>query len=433
MKTCTAWGMYPQIECQHLKFLKEETLEYILDTHKELIPRGNGRSYGDSALSDNIIDVRQRDYFIDFDEETGLLHVQAGVLLSEILEHFVPRGWFLKVTPGTKFITVGGAIASDVHGKNHHVAGCFSECAEEFKIMLADGEVVTCTKKYTPELWKATCGGQGLTGVILEAKLYLKPINSQYIDQTTIKTTNLKETFEAFEEYNYMPYSVAWIDCLAKGDEKGRCLLMVGDFRNDGKLDYKLKQQRTIPFNFPRVTLNNWSVRAFNWLYYGKVKEKVFRQRVDIEAFFYPLDAIGHWNRIYGKNGFTQYQFILPKETSYKGLEEILTAISNSGKGSFLAVLKLYGKANDNWLSFPMAGYSLALDFKIEKGLFKLLNRLDEIVLKHKGRIYLTKDVRVSKETFEQGYPDIKKFRQYRKENNMNEKFQSLQSKRVGI
>ena len=433
MNTCTAWGMYPQIECQHFKFLKEETLEYILDTHKDLIPRGNGRSYGDSALSDNIIDVRQKDYFIDFDEETGLLHVQAGVLLSEILEHFVPRGWFLKVTPGTKFITVGGAIASDVHGKNHHVAGCFSECVEEFKIMLADGEVVTCTKEYTPELWKATCGGQGLTGVILEAKLYLKPINSQYIDQTTIKTTNLKETFEAFEEYSYMPYSVAWIDCLAKGDKKGRSLLMVGDFRNDGKLDYKLKQQKTIPFNFPRVTLNNWSVRAFNWLYYGKVKEKISRQRVDIETFFYPLDAIGHWNRIYGKNGFTQYQFILPKDTSYKGLEEILTAISNSGKGSFLAVLKLYGKANDNWLSFPMEGYSLALDFKIEKGLFKLLNRLDEIVLKHKGRIYLTKDVRVSKETFEQGYPDIEKFRQYRKDNKMDKKFQSLQSKRVGI
>lgn len=433
MKTCTAWGMYPQIECQRLKFIEEETLGYILDMHKNLIPRGNGRSYGDSALSHNIIDVRQKDYFIDFDEETGLLHVQAGVLLSEILEYFVPRGWFLKITPGTKFITVGGAIASDVHGKNHHVAGCFSECVEEFKIMLADGEIVTSTKEYTPELWKATCGGQGLTGVILEAKLYLKPVNSRYIDQTTIKTTNLKETFEAFEEYSYMPYSVAWIDCLAKGDKKGRCLLMVGDFRDDGKLDYKPRQQKTIPFNFPRVILNNWSVRTFNWLYYGKVKEKISRQIVDIETFFYPLDAIGHWNRIYGKNGFTQYQFILPKETSYKGLEEILTAISNSGKGSFLAVLKLYGKANDNWLSFPMEGYSLALDFKIEKGLFKLLNRLDEIVLKHKGRIYLTKDVRVSKKTFEQGYPHIEKFRQYRKDHKMDEKFQSLQSKRVVI
>ena len=328
---------------------------------------------------------------------------------------------------------MGGAIASDIHGKNHHVEGCFSECVQEFNIMLADGEVVTCTKETTPELFKATCGGMGLTGVILDAKIYLKKINSQYIDQTTIKTKNLKETFEAFEEYSDKPYSVAWIDCLAKGNAIGKCLLMVGDFRDDGKLDYKKKNQLSIPFNFPSFALNNWSVRAFNWLYYGKAKNGVSKQKVDIDTFFYPLDAIGHWNRIYGKNGFTQYQFILPKETSYQGLEEILTAISNSGKGSFLAVLKLYGKANDNWLSFPIEGYSLALDFKIEKGLFELLDKLDEIVVKYKGRIYLTKDVRVSKETFEKGYPQIDTFRKFRKENNMDTKFQSLQSKRVGI
>ncbi len=431
--TCTAWGRYPKIKCDRFKFYKGTNLKKILSSHNNLIPYGNGRSYGDSALSENIIDVKQKDYFINFEEESGLLHVQTGVLLSEILEHFVPKGWFLKVTPGTKHITVGGAIASDVHGKNHHVEGCFSECIQEFKIMFSDGKVVTCSKEATPELFKATCGGMGLTGVILDAKMYLKKINSQYIDQTTIKTTNLKETFNAFEEYSDKPYSVAWIDCLAKGDEIGKCLLMVGDFRDDGKLDYKVKKQKSIPFNFPSFALNNWSVRVFNWLYYGKVKERVSKQRVDIDTFFYPLDAIGHWNRIYGKNGFTQYQFILPKETSYEGLEEILTAISKSGKGSFLAVLKLYGKANNNWLSFPIEGYSLALDFKIEKGLFGLLDKLDEIVVKYEGRIYLAKDVRVSRETFEKGYPQIDTFRQYRKENKLDSKFQSLQSKRIGI
>ena len=428
-----SWGMYPRIKNTVFKYDKEETLKQVISEYDDLIPYGNGRSYGDSALSTNIINVRPKDYFIDFDEESGLLHVQAGVLLSEILESYVPRGWFLKVTPGTKLITVGGAIASDIHGKNHHVEGCFSECVEEFKIMLADGEVVTCSKEATPELFKATCGGMGLTGVILDAKIYLKKINSQYIDQTTIKTKNLKETFEAFEEYKNKPYSVAWIDCLAKGDTIGKCLLMVGDFRDDGKLDYKKKSQLSIPFNFPSFALNNLSVRAFNWLYYGKAKDGVSKQRVDIDTFFYPLDSIGHWNRIYGKKGFTQYQFILPKETSYEGLEEILTAISKSGKGSFLAVLKLYGKANNNWLSFPIEGYSLALDFKIEKGLFELLDKLDEIVIKYEGRIYLTKDVRVSKETFEKGYPQIETFKQYRKENKMDTKFQSLQSKRVGI
>jgi decaprenylphospho-beta-D-ribofuranose 2-oxidase len=428
-----SWGMYPKIKSTIFKFDKKKTLRKIINEHDELIPYGNGRSYGDSALSSNIINTRPKDHFIDFNEATGLLHVQTGVLLSEILESFVPRGWFLKVTPGTKLITVGGAIASDVHGKNHHIEGCFSECIKEFKIMLADGEVATCSKEVTPELFKATCGGQGLTGIILDAKIYLKKINSQYIDETTIKTKNLKETFEAFEEYQDKPYSVAWIDCLAKGDKIGKCLLMVGDFIDDGRLDYKVKKQKSIPFNFPLFTLNNWSMRVFNWLYYGKVKQRVSKKIVDIDTFFYPLDAIGRWNRIYGKNGFTQYQFILPKESSYEGLEEILTTISKSGKGSFLAVLKLYGKANGNYLSFPMEGYSLALDFKIEKSLFKLLDELDKIIVKYKGRIYLAKDVRVSKKVFEKGYPQIEIFRQYRKENKMKGKFESLQSKRVGI
>ncbi|SMP87771.1 FAD/FMN-containing dehydrogenase [Epsilonproteobacteria bacterium SCGC AD-308-E02] len=428
-----SWGMYPKVKNKVFKFDKEERLQNVITEHNELIAYGNGRSYGDSALSSNIIHMKPHDYFINFDNDRGLLHVQAGVLLSEILESFVHRGWFLKITPGTKLITVGGAIASDVHGKNHHVEGCFSECVEEFTIMLANSEIVTCRKEINPELFKATCGGMGLTGVILEAKIYLKKINSKYIDQTTIKTTNLKETFEAFEEYKELPYSVAWIDCLAKDDEIGKSLLMVGDFRNDGKLDYKTKRKLSIPFNFPSFALNNWSVRTFNWLYYGKVKHRVSKQKVDIDTFFYPLDAIGHWNRIYGKNGFTQYQFILPKETSYQGLEEILKTISDSGKGSFLAVLKLYGKSNENYLSFPIEGYSLALDFKIEKGLFKLLEILDEIVVKYNGRIYLTKDVRVSKETFEKGYPQIETFRQFRKDNQMDKKFHSLQSKRIGI
>ena len=208
---------------------------------------------------------------------------------------------------------------------------------------------------------------------------------------------------------------------------------MTGDFRNDGKLDYTPKPHMSLPFAFPSFALNNLSVRAFNHFYYNKVKEKVSKQQIDIDTFFYPLDAIGHWNLIYGKNGFTQYQFILPRETSYKGLKKILNVIATSGKGSFLAVLKLYGKANGNWLSFPMEGYSLALDFKIEKGLFNLLNKLDKIVTTYGGRMYLSKDVRVGKAIFEQGYPEIEKFRDFRKDNNMDRKFMSLQSQRVEI
>jgi len=428
-----SWGLYPKIKSKVFKFDSNEQLKDIIEKNNEVIPYGNGRSYGDSALSKNIIYTRNKDYFLDFDEKNGILYVESGILLSEILEFFIPKGWFLKVTPGTKQITIGGAIASDIHGKNHHIEGCFSECVKEFTIMLPNKEIVKCTKEGTPELWKATCGGQGLTGVILDAKIELKKIKSKNIEQTTIKTKNLKETFEAFEKYSNMPYSVAWIDCLAKEENIGRSLLMVGDFSDDGDLNYKLKKTKTIPFNFPTFALNKLSVKAFNWLYYNKVKNKISNQKVDIDTFFYPLDAINHWNRIYGKNGFTQYQFILPKNNSYKGLKEILKTIANSGKGSFLAVLKLYGKANDNWLSFPLEGYSLALDFKIEKGVFELLDILDTIVLKYGGRIYLTKDVRVSKKVFEKGYPNIEKFREFRKKNNMYEKFQSLQSKRVDI
>ena len=426
-----SWGMYPQIKSKIFTFKTKDNLKDILKENSTLIPFGNGRSYGDSALAENIIYSKPYSYFLDFDEEKGILHCQSGVLLSEIIEAFVPRGWFLKVTPGTKLITIGGAIASDVHGKNHHVEGCFSSCVEEFTLMLPNGELKNVKKD--DELFLATCGGMGLTGVILDAKISLKKINSKYINQTTIKTKNLKETFEAFEKYSHMPYSVAWIDCLASGEDIGKCLLMVGDFADDGKLDFKEKNKINIPFNFPSFALNSLSVKAFNWLYYKKAPDGESKQKVDIDTFFYPLDAINNWNRIYGKGGFTQYQFILPKEKSYDGLKEILEKISKSGKGSFLAVLKLYGEENENYLSFPMKGYSLALDFKIEKGIFELLNSLDEIVLKYGGRIYLTKDVRVSKEIFEKGYPNIEKFRNLRKEYGMDKKFQSLQSKRVGI
>ncbi|QOY53435.1 FAD-binding oxidoreductase [Candidatus Sulfurimonas baltica] len=423
--------MYPKIKNQKFSLRDTTTLCNYIKESKEFIPFGNGRSYGDSAINENILYVKPYNNFLHFDESAGVLTCQAGVLLSEILDSFVPRGWFLKVTPGTKLITVGGAIASDVHGKNHHIEGCFSECVEEFTIMLEDGTIKSVKKG--DELFLATCGGMGLTGVILEAKISLKKINSKFINQTTIKTKNLKETFEAFESNKNLPYSVAWIDCLAQGENIGKCLLMVGDFADDGNLEYKSKKKLSIPFNFPSFALNTLSVKAFNWLYYAKAPDGVSKQKVDIDTFFYPLDAIGNWNRIYGKNGFTQYQFILPKESSFEGLSEILREISTSGKGSFLAVLKLYGKANENYLSFPIEGYSLALDFKIEDGLFELLNKLDEIVVKYSGKIYLTKDVRVSKETFEQGYPQIDKFREFRKENNMDSKFNSLQSKRVEI
>ena len=430
MKKPFSWGNYPKVESYYNDFditnktglSKEGTIAY-----------GNGRSYGDSCISENIIGFKKWNHFLSFNKNIGVLKIQSGVLLSEIIEIIVPHGWFLKVNPGTKLITVGGAIASDIHGKNHHVEGCFSECLNWFNLLLPSGDVIKCSKEENTDFFYSTCGGMGLTGFIIEVEIQLKSINSIYINQKVTKTNTLEETFEVFESIKNELYSVAWIDCLSKGNKIGRSLIISGDFDNDGYLNYNPKKRLNIPFNFPSFLLNTLTVKIFNFLYYNKVFKKISFQKVELDSFFFPLDSIRNWNRIYGKKGFTQYQFILPKQESFEGLKSILNEISNSGKGSFLAVLKLYGKENKNYLSFPLEGYSLALDFKIEEGLFELLDRLDQIVLKHKGRIYLSKDVRVSKDVFEKGYPQINKFREIRKKYKLNEVLSSLQSIRVGI
>ncbi len=429
----SGWGRYPVVPAKPLVFHDTDSLARELEEAGTLIPFGNGRSYGDSALAERYVSLRPKDRIIDFDESTGLLDCEAGILLSEIIETFLPRGWFLKITPGTKLVTVGGAIAGDVHGKNHHQEGCFGNTVESLTLMMADGQIMKCSRTENRELFLATCGGMGLTGIILQASFYLKKVFSQTIEQTTIKNKDLEDTFKAFETYSSSPYSVAWIDCLAQKNCLGRSLLMTGDFIRNGNLNYKSKKRISIPFDFPVFTLNTKSVRTFNDLYYFRIRDSVSTQKVSVDSFFYPLDAIDQWNRIYGRKGFLQYQFVLPKAESYPGLKKTLATIAESGMASFLAVLKLHGPCNDNYLSFPLEGYSLALDFKMQPGLLDLLNRLDEIVLKHQGRIYLAKDARVSRETFEQGYPHIDKFRALRSALGLDKKFRSLQSQRLGI
>ncbi|QKI89755.1 FAD-binding oxidoreductase [Thiomicrorhabdus xiamenensis] len=432
-KNLSGWGRFPRSKSKACSVQSAQEIAGFLDDEGDVIAYGNGRSYGDSAIADKQIVTRKLNHFLQFDKESGILRVQSGVLLSEILQVVVPHGWFLAVTPGTKLITVGGAIASDVHGKNHHHFGSFSQSVLDLKLMLPNGEIIDCSENENSDWFHATCGGQGLTGVILEARLQLKTIESQNIEQTTIKSANLEETFAAFEDYQASPYSVAWIDCLAKGKNLGRSLLMVGDFAADGDLDYRSPRGPAIPFNFPKFALNRLTLSAFNWLYYHKVRKKISQQMVSIDQFFYPLDALSNWNRIYGKDGFVQYQFILPKEHSYQGLQEILQIIAASGKGSFLAVLKLYGKHNANWLSFPMEGYSLALDFKVEPSLWGLMERLDEVVVKCGGRFYLAKDARVPKAVFEQGYPQIEQFRTFRRQHGLDKTLNSRQSVRLGL
>jgi decaprenylphospho-beta-D-ribofuranose 2-oxidase len=430
MNKSYSWGNYPKSDSKYYEF---EIDDHSSIFKKNTIPYGNGRSYGDSCVSENIVGIKKHNHFLSFNKNSGLLKVQSGVLLSEILEVIIQHGWFLKVVPGTKFITIGGAIASDIHGKNHHLEGCFSACVNWFSLLLPSGVKIKCSRGENQELFHSTCGGMGLTGYITEVEIQLKKINSVSINQKTIKTKNLKETFDVFESINQDCYSVAWIDSLSRGDALGRSLIISGDFDNDDDLHYSPKKRINIPFYFPSFVLNQISVRMFNWFYYHKVFKKITYKNIRFDRFFFPLDSIRNWNRMYGKNGFTQYQFVLPKKESYEGLKEILSEIASSGKGSFLAVLKLYGKENKNYLSFPLEGYSLALDFKIEKGVFELLNTLDNIVMKYNGRIYLSKDVRVTKKVFEKGYPRIEKFREIRKKYKLDSAFSSLQSKRVGI
>jgi decaprenylphospho-beta-D-ribofuranose 2-oxidase len=423
----SGWGCYPIIDSSNV-FLTSKT---IWDT--QFITQGNSRSYGDASLSENIYSSLQNNRLVDFDETTGLLTCESGVLLSEIIDIFLPLGWFMLITPGTKLITVGGAVSSDVHGKNHHMEGCFSSCVKSFELLLPGDQTVRCSLIENRDLFHATCGGMGLTGVITKVSFYLKKVESQWIEQTTIKTLNLSETFSTFEKYRNNTYSVAWIDCLAKGSDIGRSLVMVGEFAKDQDLDFKARSKVTVPFNLPGFILNSWSVKAFNAIYYTNNKFDLSEQKINVDNFFYPLDAVKHWNRIYGKNGFVQFQFILPKVNSFNGLSEILERIGQSGMGSFLAVLKLYGPQNDNWLSFPLEGYSLALDFKMQKGLFSLIDELTDRVIELGGRIYLAKDALLTQKQFDASYPKANQFRQLRKEIGLEANFQSLLSRRLSL
>ena len=433
LERISGWGRYPWIMAEIRRVRNEQSARWAVNSESPLISRGMGRSYGDSSLCQRICLMDPMSCFLDFDEEKGVLTCQAGASLAEIMDVFLPRGWFPSVVPGTKYITVGGAIASDVHGKNHHLAGCFSNYVPCFDLMLADGGVKSCSADENADLFHATAGGMGLTGVILRAKVRLKRVPSAMIHQQTFKAPSLHHVFELFEQNSHAPYSVAWIDCLATGKHLGRSLLMIGDHARQGRLTYYQKKKRTVWFDFPSFALNPFTVRLFNTLYYHRIRGMVQDVFVDVDTFFHPLDAISGWNRIYGKSGFTQYQFVLPKEAGLAGLGQIMERIARARLGSFLAVLKLFGPGNENWLSFPMEGYTLALDMKIQPGLFALLDELDRIVLDHGGRLYLAKDARMSREMFDGGYAQAQRFRDLRRTLGLADKFLSLQSRRLEV
>ncbi len=432
MKLC-GWGRYPVIEADVLSFETAGQAAELLARPGRWIAHGLGKSYGDSALNSQVLLTRRFNKLLAFDPKHGIVTCESGVTLAELIDVFLPRGWFPKITPGTKLITVGGAIASDVHGKNHHTAGCFSAAVVSLQLMLPDGRIMRCSPTENEDLFRATCGGMGLTGLILQATLQMQPVSSAYIRETVIRCRNLAEGFEQFERNRHISYSVAWIDCLARGDDLGRSVLMLGEHADDGCLTLPPTRPSSIPVECPGFMLNAYSVALFNQLYFYTHPSRIKDRPTPFDAFFFPLDRIAHWNRMYGPRGFTQYQFVLPKAASFDGLRVILQKIAASGIGSFLAVLKLFGPRNENLLSFPMEGYTLALDFKIQPRLFPLLDELDRMVLDHDGRLYLTKDVRMARETFQAGYPLWKSFRDLRDNYGLRVKLSSLQAERLGL
>jgi len=425
----TNWGNFPVVEKEIRSEDTTEKIKEFVRSNNEIIARGNGRCYGDASLSEHIFSTKRLNKLISFDRLNGVFECESGVLLSEILEVAVPQGYFLYVTPGTKFITLGGAIASDVHGKNHHAEGCFSEYVLEFSLLNENGDVLKCSRTENIEKFWATIGGMGLTGIILSAKFKLKNIETAYIRQESIKAENLDAIFELFDESESWTYNVAWIDCLQKGKNIGRSIMMRGEHAFQHQLPEKLKQNPlrlkskpipTIPFYFPDFVLNNITVKIFNFLYFNKQSKKEVKNFVDYETFFYPLDVVNDWNKIYGKSGFIQYQMVIPKAAGKEGMRKILETIALSGNGSFLAVLKLFGDNNPlAYNSFPLEGYTLALDFKVNSKLKKLVEKLDQIVEDYGGRIYLTKDS-MSKSSLTNYLQNVQ-----------NPKFVSLQHKRI--
>jgi len=429
----SGWGRYPVAEAEIFTPRANKDFSQILSQPNSFIPRGMGRSYGDSGNHDAIIQTDYLDHFTKFDDQRGILRCQAGVTLNQILDITLPKGWFLPVTPGTSYVTLGGAIASDVHGKNHHVSGTFSRHINSIELMLADGNVVTTSETELPDLFRATCGGMGLTGVILSAEIQLVKVQSSNIRQTTIKARNLEEVCEKFEEYSSSTYSVAWIDCQTTGKDLGRSLLMLGEHCDDAVFEVDKSANRTIPVNMPNWILNRYSIKAFNAIYYSRIRSSQIEQKLGYKTYFYPLDALSNWNRLYGKAGFVQYQFVLPKQVGPEGLRAMMKVITESKKGSFLAVLKQFGPENANYLSFPKEGYTLALDFKMSLETTELIKRLDDLLLSLDGRIYLTKDALMTESIFKSTYPRWIEFQEVRAKYGAIGKFQSAQSKRLGL
>jgi FAD/FMN-containing dehydrogenase len=413
-----SWGCYPNPKSLNQRvrpLTSKDQVDLSVSVNETLLPYGNGRSYGDSCINNGgtLINARGLNRFIEFDSENGILRCEAGVLISEIIDFILPHGWFLMVTPGTRFVTIGGAVANDVHGKNHHRVGSFGCHIRSFELIRSNGQTLFCSKDTNKELFSATIGGLGLTGLISWIEFTLLKVNSSFMDVETISFDDLDEFFHiSINSDKSYDYSVAWIDCLASGSKIGRGVFKRAKHSQEGGLALLNARVISLPIALPFSLVNQFSLKLFNSFYRWISQRNEGYNSEDIISFFYPLDSINNWNRAYGRKGFLQYQCVVPMEYANNVIREILERISISQQGSFFAVLKVFGDiSSPGMLSFPRKGVTLALDFP-NKGdkLFKLLNELDFLVRSSGGAIYPAKDARMSNETFCSSFPKFNEF-----------------------
>ncbi len=439
----SGFGKYPKVKSKiYRPATVTETIESISKPNEtSVIARGLGRSYGDASLNENnfVSEDLLLNKYISFDEQTGVLKCEPGVSIEDILETFVPRGWFPPVTPGTKYVTIGGAIASDIHGKNHHKDGSFSNFLNNFTILTSDRNFLNCSREENSDLFWATIGGMGLTGIITDAEIRLKKIESPFINFKSIRFTNLDSLVDAFEKYdNDFVYSVAWIDVLAKGSKTGKSVLLLGNHSEKKDLPQKFssntfhpKKKKNVPVELPSFTLNRLTVGLFNKAYY--LLHSDTDTIVDYDTFFYPLDSILNWNNVYGKKGFAQYQLCVPEEKGQEAIRKILNKVTEYHGYSFVSVLKKMGE-HTGILSFPIKGYTLSMDFPVRSNVTEMIKELDKIVMDYGGRTYLTKDAFLDENTFKKMYDGYwQKWREIKQKYDPQNLFGSNLSRRIGL
>lgn len=418
-----SWGRYPKYGATLVPLAWQTDFPAVLKQYNGMptgaLPVGMGRSYGDSCLlkDGHLLVATGMNRLLSFDKEAGLLTAEAGVTLAQLLDFAVPHGYFLPVSPGTKYVTLGGAVANDIHGKNHHLAGTFGSHVTQFELVRSDGTHLHCSPTDNPDWFAATIGGLGLTGVITWIQLRLKPIVSRLIDYEGIQFHGVDEFLALTEQYKHVEYTVSWIDCTGTGKNFARGIFMLGDHsKTPDKLTPSPEPKLVFPIEAPGFLLNGATVSMFNMGFFHKqIKPKV-RTLQDYEPFFYPLDKVLHWNRMYGKSGLLQFQYAIPWESAREGTIAILREVSKSGLASFLAVLKAFGNVpSPGLLSFPQPGITLALDFPIkpEKS-FALFDRLAAMTLDYGGKLYPAKDARMTPNQFQMSYPQWQKFLRFK-------------------